>query len=169
MVLPRFKPTASVEPQKTESTLEKQGNRLVTRNAEGRIEKATSPVVIPSAKNWRKFARELSNGGVDGIRRLYEISQGQPFRVQLPDGRYSDWEVPTLETQRAAAKDFHELVHGKAVAQTEVLKAAKESEEVEKYQALSDDALKEFLKRVESGEEVDAEWTPLLKSGEDEE
>lgn len=163
MVLPRFK-AQPVEAKP--STLEKQGNRLVSRDAEGRIEKATSPVTVAKPKNWRKATRELTNNGLDLIQRLYDLAMGSPHRAVLEDGQYTEWEVPGLETQRAAAKDLLEFLHGKAVAQTEVLKAAKESEEVEKYQALSDDALKEFLKRVESGEEVDAEFAPLTEGEE---
>lgn len=163
MVLPRFKPApVEVKP----STVERQANRLVKRSPTGSIEKATTPVVLNKPVNWRKATRELTNNGLDLIKRLYDISQGAPYRAVLEDGKYTEWEVPTIETQRAAAKDLFEFLHGKAVAQTEVLKAAKESEEVEKYQALSDDALKEFLKRVESGEEVDAEFAELTEGEE---
>ena len=60
--------------------------------------------------------------------------------------------IPSVETQRAAAKDIAEFLHGKAVAQTEVMKAEKENEDVMQYQALSDADLADMgLKRYQLG------------------
>ena len=146
MVLPRFKPPAGT------GDLTVQGGKLVERDEKGRVVNAVVIPTIPSVKNWRKFAREMTDNGVALLMRLNDLAHGKPFRATLDDGTTSEWEVPTLETQRAAAKDLFEFLNGKAVAQTEVLAAEKQADDVEQYRALSDEQLREaampFLERV---------------------
>jgi hypothetical protein len=131
-----------------------QGEVLVERDSEGTITRKASPPErgMPALPNWRRQVRQMTNNGLDAYRVLINIMNGQPQKIQLPDGRESDWVVPTIETQRAAAKDIAEFLNGKAVAQTEVMKAEMEAEDTEQYRALSDDALREaalpFLERV---------------------
>lgn len=146
MTLPRFKSTAGA------GTLTTQGGKVVERDEKGRVVNAVVVPSVPSLKNWRKFARELTDNGASLLVRLNDIAHGKPFRAVRDDGTESEWEVPALETQRAAAKDLFEFIHGKAVAQTEVLAAEKATEDVEQYKALSDEALaaaaRPFLERV---------------------
>lgn len=150
MTLPRFKPPPVVLPPS--DGVERQGSRLVKRHL-GKIEAATSPLTLANPKNWRKQAHEITNGGVDLLKKLYDIAMGVPFSAKLENGNYTEPEVPSLDTQRAAAKDLFEFINGKAVAQTEVLRAEKEAEDVEQYRALSDEQLNQFLERVREGEE----------------
>jgi len=82
--------------------------------------------------------------------------------VQNPDDPNAfSWETPTVEVQRQAAKDVIEFLHGKAVAQTEVVNAEKEAEDLAQLTALTDeqlaDAARPFLERVRKG-------VPLLAS-----
>lgn len=131
-----------------------QGEVLVERDEQGLVtRKAPAPEPkMPVLANVRRQVRHMTRGGLDAYQVLINIMSGHPQKVKLPDGTESDWIVPTIETQRAAAKDIIEFLDGKAVAQTEVMKAEKEGEDVDQYRAMSDEALREaatsFLERV---------------------
>ena len=132
-----------------------QGEVLVERDSEGTITRRASPPErgMPPLRNWRRQVRQMTDNGIDAFKVLINIMNGTPQKVQLPDGRESDRITPSIETQRAAAKDIIEFINGKAVAQTEVMHAEKEAEDVEQYQAMSDEALREaalpFLERAQ--------------------
>ena len=64
---------------------------------------------------------------------LINIARGNPRQMPMPDGQVSEWQIPTIEASRQAAKDVFELINGKAVAATEVMKAIKDC-----HQALHD-------------------------------
>jgi hypothetical protein len=117
-----------------------QGGVLVERDEKDNVTRVATPPEprMPALKNWRRQVRQMTDNGLDAFKVLINIMNGQPQKVTLPDGKESDWIIPTLETQRAAAKDVIEFINGKAVAQTEVLAAEKESEEVDQYRAMSD-------------------------------
>ena len=148
----------------------KQGGKIVIRDEKDRIVRA-GPEPRPQNSNpkahWRAVLRMTDVTGADDILALRNIAHGVPQRRELPDGTYTEWMVPTFETQRQALKDLHELQHGKAVAQTEVLRAEQEAEDVAVYHALSDQQLKElaapYLERIEAkkslpkGEEDDSD------------
>jgi hypothetical protein len=136
-------------------TVAVQGEVLVERDPTGTVtrkspppEKGMTPIL-----NWRRQVRHMTNNGIDGFKVLINLMNGVPQKVTLPDGTESEWIIPTMEVQRQSAKDIIEFINGKAVAQTEVMKAEKEAEDVEQYQAMSDDALREaarpFLERAQ--------------------
>lgn len=89
----------------------------------------------------RAIVRALSNNGVDLYAKLYDIAMGKPFVYKMDDGRESQPLFPSLDVQRQAAKDLVELTFGKAVPQTEVIKAELEAQNLEQLEALSDEQL----------------------------
>jgi hypothetical protein len=136
-------------------TVAVQGEVLVERDSAGTVTRRASPPEkgMPPLRNWRRQVRQMTDNGIDAFKVLINIMNAQPQKITLPDGKESEWIIPTLETQRAAAKDIIEFINGKAVAQTEVMKAEKEAEDVEQYQAMSDEALRAaalpFLERAQ--------------------
>lgn len=133
-----------------------QGEALVKRDESGKVTAFARPPKtpdIPKITNWRRQARDVTDNGLDMLRVLINIANGEPCKTKLPDGSETDYIVPTLELRRQAAKDVWEFIHGKAVAQTEVLHAEKEAEDTAQYAAFSDaqlmEAAKPFLERVE--------------------
>jgi hypothetical protein len=96
-------------------------------------------------ETWRGVMRRLTNDGKDVMEVLYNLAMGNVLVAQLPDGRVSEPMVPSPEVRRAAAVDLLHMLHGKPVAQTEVVKAEQEAEDVAQYAALSDEQLEELL------------------------
>lgn len=129
-----------------------QGDALVKRDEAGSVVAKAAPLAGSVVKNFRSQLRQVTNGGLDQLATLHAISQGLPWRAQLPDGQHTDWIVPTTAERMAASQLLWEYMHGKAVAQTEVLKAEHEAEDVAQYRALSDEQLAEaarpYLERV---------------------
>jgi hypothetical protein len=99
-------------------------------------------------ETWRGVMRRLTNDGKDVMEVLYNLAMGNVLVAQLPDGRVSEPIVPSPEVRRAAAVDLLHMLHGKPVAQTEVVKAEQEAEDVAQYAALSDDELERLLKEA---------------------
>lgn len=136
-----------------------QAGALVERDETGKIVKKTvaplTSVDKPKGKqaNFRSHLRQLTNGGLDTLARLVNIANGVPQRAVLDDGSYTEWVVPTVSEQRQALEFLAEFQFGKAVAQTEVVKAETEAEDHAQYAAMSDAALREaarpFLERIE--------------------
>lgn len=131
-----------------------QGDALVKRDLETGepVAKALPLPLVAPARNFRSQLRQVTNGGLDQLVTLHSISQGLPWRAELPDGTHTDWIVPTTAERLAAAQALWEYQHGKAVAQTEVMKAVQEAEDVAQYQAFTDEQLVEaarpFLERT---------------------
>lgn len=130
----------------------KQGNTLVVRDEKDNLvrdmEGAVRRAVVrrgAGKETLRKAIARLTNDGHDLIMRLNALSQGIPQVATLPDGRMSEPVIPTPEVQLQATKDLIDRAYGKAVAQTEVLKAVREAEEVEQYQAMSDAELERII------------------------
>lgn len=140
------------------TTLTVQGGTLVKRDADtGDVVSKAAPVPGAALKhNARAMLRKVTDGGMDQLATLHAISQGLPWRAELPDGQHTDWIVPTTAERLQASQTLWEYLHGKAVAQTEVLKAVQESEDVAQYQAMSDEQLAQaaapFLARVKKDE-----------------
>ena len=141
----------------------RQGNALVERDENNRVVRVVKGhPALPVTKNWRRLVREATDDGYEMFTILMNIARGSPFKVQNPDDPNAfSWETPTVEVQRQAAKDVIEFLHGKAVAQTEVVNAEKEAEDLAQLTALTDeqlaDAARPFLERVRKG-------VPLLAS-----
>lgn len=102
-------------------------------------------------QTWRAVLRAMTNDGADLLARLYDIAMGKPFVVKLADGRELEPTVPTLETQRMAAMDLVTMLHGRAVPQTEVVKA--EESALEAIRSMSDEDLAKASRAIlEAGE-----------------
>ena len=144
------------------------GNTAVVRDDKGRVV-ATAPLVAKRDRNrdtWRWTLRKLTNDGAELFAVLYNLAQGAPY-VASWEGKVSEPIVPSPEVRRAAATDLLHMLHGKPVAQTEVMKAEMEAQEVQRYQAMS----REELLRIAglAGQKViDAEYTTAEGEGGDE-
>ena len=147
-----------------------QGGVLVERDEKGLVTKKTSTNIVartPAAKvlSWRSQMRQLTNGGIDTLVRLANIGNGVPQRTVLEDGTYTEWIVPSISEQRQALQFLAEFQLGKAVAQSEVMKAENEAEDQAQYGAMSDaallDAARPYLERAQKklaeGEEEEPE------------
>lgn len=162
-------------------TITQQGGVLVQRDAEGKIvEKVKAPIATvegrqsPDARrSFRNALYKMTDGGVDNLKKLIALRDGVPSSVTLPDGRVVPGETPTPEVQRAAAMNLHEMLHGKAVAATEVRKAEQEAEDMEQYRAMSDADLAKaaipYLERVKRNGQKAVEGEVLPPEEESEE
>lgn len=94
-------------------------------------------------RGWRALMRQFdeSGEGIDELLLLKKIAHGKPFRRELPDGSHSEWMVPDLPTQLKALLAYIEFDKGKAVAQTEALKAEQASDELEQYRNIPESEL----------------------------
>lgn len=149
----------------------RQGEVVVVRDDENRIVrhpdgKQAKAVVVSRSVNketWRKALNRMTDNGRILDERLLNLALGHAYTASLPDGRVSDPIIPTPEVSRAATVDLLHMMRGKPVAQTEVMKAEKEAEDMEQYQAMSDEQLKAIIEgefKLESGEEIDPEDSP---------
>ena len=128
--------------------IEHRGSFVVLRDASGRDVEKVLDRGESTRETWRQMLRKMTDNGIEQFTILREISRGTPFVARLPDGRETEPQVPTLETQRQAAKDLIEFMHGKAVAQTEVMKAEEEAQAMEQIRALSDEELKQRVAKA---------------------
>lgn len=137
-----------------------QNGVVVARDEKNNVVAKASPLpTAPLAKNgkvesWRSQMRRVTNGGMDALLHIANVARGNPVRSVRPDtGEYTDWEVPTIAEQMDASKWLAEFMLGKAVAQTEVMRAEEEASDHAQYAAMSDEALAEaarpWLERVE--------------------
>lgn len=99
------------------------------------------PLATRNKRTWRASLKALTNDGEDLHVVLFNLAHGVPLVSRLPDGRECEPVIPSPEVRRAAAMDLLTLLHGKAVAQTEVMKAEIDAEEVARYAAMSADEL----------------------------
>lgn len=132
-----------------------QGGTLVTRDEKGNVIAKARPLGSGATKveSWRSQMRRINNGGMDTLLKIANIANGVPTRSINPeDGSYTEWAVPTIAEQLNAAQFLAEFQLGKAVAQTEVVKAEEASNDQAQYAAMSDEALREaalpFLERA---------------------
>ena len=107
-------------------------------------------------KTWRAQLREMTDNGKPLFQTLYNLSQGVPIVVGLPDGRESLPVLPSPETMRGSATDLLHMLHGKPVAQTEVTKAEEDAGRLMQVQAMSD----EDLLKVINGEVTEKRELP---------
>lgn len=134
-----------------------QANCLVTRDDDDNIIKRTARTTGTALKNWRKQLREATDTP-DGnilLAAMLNIALGQPERAKIPgEEMYTEWIVPSVSERRQMLQFLWEMDKGKAVAQTEALKAEKETEDVEQYRNISDqqlaDVARPFLERLKA-------------------
>ena len=132
------------------SEMKKEGPFAIIRDKDGRVVHRQIDQQGPR-KNWRQYARLMTNDGLDMFQKMVSIAKGEAFQTEitLPTGEkmLSEPMIPPLSVQKEAAKDVFELIHGKAVAATEVVKAEEEAKEIERVRAMSDDELyRQFLR-----------------------
>jgi len=148
-------------------TVTEQGGRLVVRDERGHVVKASAayPATMPKKKSRRARLRDITedeSGSSILDQHMVHIAMGKPWRSELPDGQYTDWVVPTTSERLQALTFLTEQRDGKAVAQTELLKAMVEEDSAEQYRAYSDEqiaaAARPYLERIAKKEViVDAE------------
>lgn len=128
--------------------LNRQGNAMVVRDADQPTRPVVAAQILPkdaARKTWRSFLKRLTNNGEDLFANIHNIAQGQPFSVTLPDGTMSEPRIPTPEVRLQANMHLLEFLFGKAVAQTEVVKAEEQSQEIAQIEAMSDADLKALV------------------------
>lgn len=128
--------------------MKKEGAFAVIRDANGRITHRQLDQGRPK-HNWRHYARLQTNNGMDMFEVMVRVARGEALQttITLPTGEkvLSEPHVPPAAVQVQAAKDVFELIHGKAVAATEVIKAEEESQQLERLRSLSDRELLALL------------------------
>lgn len=145
--------------------MKKEGPFAIIRDKDGRVVHRQLDQKGPK-KNWRQYARLMTNDGLDMFQKMVSIARGEAFQTEivLPTGEkmLSEPMIPPISVQKEAAKDVFEFLHGKAVAATEVVKAEEEARELERVRAMSDQELYRLLERgtedaevVEVGDEVE--------------
>lgn len=138
-----------------------QGGVAVLRDSEGKVV-ASTPVKphqdlaenrskrpkVVKQETWRSIMRKLTNNGQAQMQVLHDLSMGVATQVELPDGRVSEPIVPSPEVRRAASVDLIHLMHGKPVAQTEVVRAEREAEDLDAYNSIGTEDLESFLHSI---------------------
>lgn len=131
--------------KKSVATLNDQGGITVARDQHGKpIAKSLEP---DKKVAWREILGKVTNNGIDLLARMHCIANGEPF---VPvgvdrDGRAYSPMVPTIEQQLHAQQMLWEYLHGKAVAQTEVVKASEAANEMDRLRAMSDAELQQLI------------------------
>ena len=156
--------------------LTRQGTALVLRDETGApVRQATIKSVTgqPTEETWRSALRKLTRDGVDLMEILFDLAKGQPIvrRLQLPDGTWVQSEpiIPSPEVMRASAMDLKRMLHGKEVAETEVIKAEESAQKMKQLAAYSDDELLRMLKENKNyAEFLESPAPAALPEGEDE-
>ena len=138
-----------------------EGSFAVLRDAKGNI--ITRTANRRSEKdNWREILKKLTDGGQMPMTVIVDIAQGAAFTPRLEDGSTAEPMVPNTTTRLVAAQWLHEQMFGKAVAQTEIVKAEAETKVQAKVAALSDAELQAqvfaYLEaKAEAGAKAEAE------------
>lgn len=119
---------------------------LVKAEAEA-TEKVTElkwrPATRKQFASWKDYLREQT--GPNGERLLdgmLDIAQGRPWIPRLLDGREGEPVVPTTADVLAARTYLLNMMHGRPVDQTKVMKAEREASKNAEVIALSDEDLK---------------------------
>lgn len=133
--------------KKPVKTIHEQGPFILARDVDDKlVARVMKSDKVSSKNSWRAALRALTNNGNDLYATLINISRGVPHVPILPDGSEGEPITPSIESMRQAAKDLIEFLNGKAVPQTEVVKAEEQGAELDKMRAMSD---MELLKIVE--------------------
>jgi hypothetical protein len=153
--------------------LTQQGRTLVARDEKGSPVQALALDQPINKKTWRKALKELTNDGADIHVVLVNLSKGVPI-VHRFGGLESEPIIPSPEVMRAAAMDLHRIMHGKEVAETEVIKAEEEAAKAQQLAAystqellaklLADESARVQLKQLLENENY-AEFVPVLPEG----
>lgn len=152
--------------------LSRQGNHLVARREDGTVK---AHAVVQRAEKrpqtWRRALARLTNDGQDMLECLYSLMHGNAYtpRVYGADGKPVPGKecapiIPTPEVRRAAAMNLHEMLRGKAVAETEVIASEREAEKKLQLESMSDAQLQAYIdgeyKLLDGGEDTPEVTTP---------
>lgn len=96
--------------------------------------------------NWRQRLRAKIGDRLEEI--LLELAEGRAWVPTLPDGQITDPVVPSSDVRLRAALALKELMDGKAVPQTEIVKAEQEAQDLEAVRALSDAELEAEARKI---------------------
>jgi len=124
-----------------QNRITKHGNATVFRDEQGkRVARSLEPV---RSAAWRDIIGQMTNNGADLLVRMLAIARGETFTPEGQDeeGRSPRPLVPTIDQQLHAQQLLWEYQHGKAVPQTEVVKAMDAAMEAEQYKAMTDEEL----------------------------
>lgn len=103
-------------------------------------------------QTWRRALAKLTNGGQDMQLVLIDLMHGNAYTPKVYDkdgkervGVSCEPIIPSAEVRRAAAMNLHEMLHGKAVAETEVLTSEREAEKKLQLESMSDAQLQAYI------------------------
>lgn len=103
-------------------------------------------------ETWRRALSKLTNGGKDMQLVLIDLMHGNAYtpRVFDKDGNEvpnirCEPIIPTPEVRRASAMNLHEMLHGKAVAETEVRSSEREAEKKLQLESMTDAQLQAYV------------------------
>ena len=134
--------------------IKRQGNHVVLRDDKGKVRAHALMSRAATPETWRRGLHKLTDGGRDMQLTLIDLMHGNVYQPRLPDGRLSsEIIIPTPEVRRAAAMNLHEMLHGKAVAETEVLASDREAEKKVQLESMTNEQLQAY---------VDADYKELL-------
>lgn len=149
--------------------LKRQGAHLVARRADGTVKAhAIAQKADQRPQTWRRALSKLTNDGNDMLECLYSLMHGNAYTPRVYD-RFGKEDltkeceviIPTAEVRRQAAMNLHEMLRGKAVAETEVISSEREAEKAKQLESMSDEQLQSYIngeyKLVGSGESHPAE------------
>ena len=155
----RFAFTAKKRYTRAVTIVRKEGAFATWRDSNGKLITKIATAAPMNKETWRALLRRATDGGFEPFLIALSIARGeaQGTEVTMPNGEKAVSEpiVPTPAIRLAAAQWLGEMIHGKAVVQTEMRKAETEDREVEKIRALSDEELRaqvvEALKVIRPG------------------
>lgn len=101
---------------------------------------------LTKIKNWRTRLRARIGDRLEEI--MYELAEGRAWIPTLPDGSISSPLVPSGDVRLRAAIALKEMLDGRAVPQTEVIKAEMEAQDMESIRALSDAELEAEARKI---------------------
>lgn len=125
-------------------TVRDESGKLV-RGEEGKVLAAKKPPHNANKETWRKSVSRLTDDGRVLHRVLMDLALGNAYEPTLPDGRKAEPVVPSPEVRRASAVDLLHMLHGKPVAQTEVMRSEQEAQDMMQYSAMTDEQLRAII------------------------
>lgn len=158
--------------------LKRQGSHLVARREDGTVKAhATVQRADTRPQTWRRALSKLTNDGNDMLECLYSLMHGNAYTPRVFDKhgkedltKACDPIIPTAEVRRMSAMNLHEMLRGKAVAETEVIASEREAEKAKQLESMSDEQLQAYIdgeyKLIEPGEEEKSEQLATPSSGE---
>lgn len=127
-------------------TLVKQGPHVTIRGPNGEITKKVT-LLSEDKSSWRAALKRLTGNGKSLYEAMYNLAMGVPIVHRLSDGRVSEPVCPSPEVMFRAQQALIEMMHGKAVAQSEVSKAEEDERLRDSFKAMSEAELWAMLEK----------------------